>query len=133
MVDQCTPVIHADKNFCGGVAIALPIVPELFFTNHGPSASQGLSSNSVQMTKIGQRVFELCEHKKVCLWVSRSGAYTLTLLQALSLTTAPWLYHRKVIRVARFFLCCNRSGARGRNMLQWPPDNYNIATPTALP
>ena len=44
---------------------------------------------------------ELCKRKEnVGQLVSRPGTYELTLLQALSLTTAPWLCHWRVIRTS---------------------------------
>ena len=91
------------------------------------------------MTEIGQSVFELYERKEnVGRWrsVCRLGKHTLALLWALSLTTAPWLRHQRVIRVTQanmllpkhFFSVAHRFGAIGRNILQWPTDNHHKAT-----
>ena len=54
------------------------------------------SKDLVLNIEISQRIFELCERKEN---VGKLGTYKLALLQALSLTTAQWLYHRRVIRV----------------------------------
>ena len=66
--------------------------------------------------------------------VGRPGSYKFTLLQALSLTTAPWLCLRRVIRVSRdmlspkhFYSVAHHFGGWGRNVLQWPPDNHSKA------
>ena len=83
------------------------------------------------MTKIEHSAFELCERKEqVGRSVGRSDAYKLQLLKAV--TTAlcghvtegqfAWVWHDTP---KLFSSVAHRFGVIGRNMLQWPPDNYN--------
>ena len=90
-----------------------------FDQSFGPIGRPASLSIIFGITKIDHSIFELTEPKEK---VGGSGSYKPTHLQALSLTTAPWLCHRRVIRVLspcmlsrnRFFSVAHRFGAKGR-------------------
>ena len=94
--------MHADKKICG-VSTTFLSVPEPFFLQSLDRVYPKSFPTAFEwITEIGQSVssYVSANKKSVSGSVDHSGTYTLALLQAVSLTTAPWLCHRRVIRVA---------------------------------